>query len=98
MKHDGRHKARQVVGGHVTDPGTAEVYSSVVSPEGVREFIFIANHNSLTILGGDVGNAYLNRYTREKVFTILGQEYGLDLAGQVAIISKVLYSLKTSGS
>ena len=63
VKHDGRHKARQVAGGHVTDPGTAEVYSSVVSPEGVCEIIFIANQNGLTVWGGDVGNAYLNGYT-----------------------------------
>ena len=98
VKHDGCHKARQVARGHVTDPGTAEVYSSVVSPEGVREIIFIANHNGLTVWGGDVGNAYLEGYTREKVFTILGQEYGPDLAGRVAIISKGLYGLKTSGA
>eukprot|EP00979_Chaetoceros_neogracilis_P009185 scaffold2090_cov151-Chaetoceros_neogracile.AAC.2 len=98
VKHDGRHKARQVAGGHVTDPGTAEVYSSVVSPEGVREVIFIANHNGLEVWGGDVGNAYLNGRTREKVFTILGPEYGPKLAGCVAIIEKGLYGLKTSGA
>ena len=97
VKHDGCRKARQVAGGHVTDPGTAVVYSSVVSPEGVHEIIFIANHNSLTIWRGDVGNTYLNRYTREKVFTILGQDNGPDLARRVVIISKGLYGLKTSG-
>jgi len=44
------HKVCQVAGGHVTDPaGTAEWYSSVVSPEGVREVIFVANHNGLEV-------------------------------------------------
>lgn len=32
-KHDGRCKARIVAGGHVTDPGNEDVFSSVVSPE-----------------------------------------------------------------
>ena len=45
-----------------------------------------------------MGNAYLNGYTQEKVFTILGQEYCPDLDGRVAIISKGLYGLKTSGA
>ena len=57
-----------------------------------------ANNNGLTVWGGDVSNAYLNGYTQQKVVTILGQEYSPDLAGQVAIISKGLYGLKTSGA
>ena len=60
--------------------------------------IFIANHNGLTIWGGDVGNTYLKGYTRVKVFTILGQKYGPDFAGCVTIISKGLCGLKTSGA
>ena len=31
VKHDGRHKARLVAGGHLTDPPSESVYSSVVS-------------------------------------------------------------------
>ena len=34
----------------------------------------------------------------KRIFTILGQEYDPDLAGRVAIISKGLYGLKTSGA
>jgi hypothetical protein len=30
IKHDGRHKACLVAGGHLTDPNTESVYSSVV--------------------------------------------------------------------
>ncbi len=31
VKHDGRHKARLVAGGHLTDPPIDSVYSGVVS-------------------------------------------------------------------
>jgi hypothetical protein len=36
VKHDGRHKARLVAGGHLTDPNTESVYSGVVSLRGIR--------------------------------------------------------------
>lgn len=62
-KHDGRCKARIVAGGHVTDPGNEDVFSSVVSPECVRVVIFVAEHNGLDVWGGNFGNAYLNGVT-----------------------------------
>ena len=34
VKHDGRHKARLVAGGHLTDTPVDSVYSSVVSLKG----------------------------------------------------------------
>ena len=98
VKHDGRRKARLVAGGHVTDPGTDEVYSSVVAPEGVRIVIFIADHNSLDVMSGDVGNAYLNAKTREKIWVKFGPEFGLKIAGRVGIMIKSLYGLKTSSA
>ena len=42
VKHDGRHKARLVAGGHLTDPPTESVYSSVVSLRGLRIILFLA--------------------------------------------------------
>jgi hypothetical protein len=36
VKHDGRHKARLVAGGHLTDPPLDSVYSGVVSLRGFR--------------------------------------------------------------
>ena len=46
---------------------------------------------------GDVGNAYLEAYTQEKVYIIAGPEFG-ELAGHTLIIVKALYGLRTSGA
>jgi hypothetical protein len=40
VKHDGRHKARLVDGGHLTDPNIESVYSGVVSLQGIRLIVF----------------------------------------------------------
>jgi hypothetical protein len=69
-------KARFVAGGHVTDPPTSITYSSVVSRDSVRIAFSVAALNDLDILGADVGNAYLNAETREKVYTTAGKEFG----------------------
>jgi hypothetical protein len=42
VKHDGRHKARLVSGGHSADPNTESVYSGVVSLRGIRLIEFLA--------------------------------------------------------
>ena len=43
VKHDGRHKARLVAGGHLTETPIDSVYSSVVSLRGVRIIISFRN-------------------------------------------------------
>ena len=42
VKHDGRHKARLVADGHLTDVPIDSVYSGVVSLRGLRLIIFLA--------------------------------------------------------
>ena len=96
VKHDGRHKARLVAGGHLTDTPIDSVYSSVVSLRGIRLLTFIAELNGCDTWATDIGNAYLESYTQEKVFIIAGPEFG-ELEGHVLIISKALYGLKSSG-
>jgi len=76
VKMDFTHKARFVAGGHVTDPPTSITYSSVVSSDSVRIAFLIAALSDLEILGADVGNAYLNAETKEKVYTTAGKEFG----------------------
>ena len=98
VKHDGRRKARIVAGGHMTDPSTEDVYSSLVGPDGVRMVTYIADSNGLKMMVGDVGNAYLNGYTREKVWIKFGPEFGPELAGRVGLVEKGLYGLKTSAA
>jgi hypothetical protein len=92
VKHDGRHKALLVAGGNLTDPSTESVYSVVVSLRGICLVIFLAKLNQLEVWGADVGNAYLESLTKEKVYIIGGPEFG-DLAGHTLIIYKALCSV-----
>ena len=96
VKHDGRHKARLVAGGHLTETPVDSVYSSVVSLKGLRTVIFAAELNSLQVWGTDIGNAYLEAKTKEKVCIVAGPEFG-DLEGHVLVINKALYGLRSSG-
>ena len=98
VKHDLRHKARLVAGGHLTkDPEDGSAYSGVVSLRAMRIAVLLAELNDLKIYSADVGNAYLEAKTKEKVYIIAGPEFG-DLTGHTLIIYKALYGLKTSGA
>ena len=90
------HKNRLVAGGHLTDPSSDSVYSGVVSLRGIHLATFLAELNMLEIWGADVGNAYLEARTKEKVYIIGGPEFGA-LEGHTLIIYKALYGLRTSG-
>mmetsp|Transcript_165 Transcript_165/g.263 ORF Transcript_165/g.263 Transcript_165/m.263 type:complete len:116 (-) Transcript_165:986-1333(-) len=48
-------------------------------------------------MAADVGNAYLNAPTKEKVYIITGPEFGPE-EGRVAVIVRALYGLKSSGA
>ena len=96
VKHDGRHKARMVADGHLTDIPLSSVYSGVVSLRGLRLLIFISELNGLETWATDIGNAYLEAKTSEKVYIIAGPEFG-SLEGHILIIQKALYGLRTSG-
>ena len=97
VKHDGRHKARLVADGHLTDVPTDSVYSGVVSLRGLRLVTFIAELNKLQLWSTDIGNAYLEAKTSEKVYIIAGAEFG-DLEGHVLVFHKALYGLRSSGA
>ena len=95
-KHDGRHKSRLVAGGHLTETPIDSVYSSVVSLRGIRLLTFIAELNEAEVWCTDIGNAYLESFTREKVYIRAGPEFG-DREGHILIIVKAIYGLKSSG-
>jgi len=97
VKLDFTRKARLVVGGHMTDPPSSITYSSLVSRDSVCLALMIAALNDLDILAVDIGNAYLNAETREKVFAIAGPEFG-SRKGYIVIIGRALYGLKSSGA
>ena len=53
----------------------------------------------MELIAADVGNMYLEAYTTEKICFIEGREfkvYGHE--GQMMLIDKVFYGLKTSGA
>jgi hypothetical protein len=95
-KHDGRRKARLVADGHLTDVPVDSVYSGVVSLRGLRMMIFLAELNQLELWATDIGNAYLEAHTLEKVCIKAGKEFGA-LEGHTLIIAKALYGLRSSG-
>jgi hypothetical protein len=90
VKMDFTRKARSGTGGHVTDPPTSITYSSVVARDSVCLAFMIASLN-------DIGNAYLNAHTKERVHTTCGPEFG-QIQGHVAVIRRALYGLKSSGA
>jgi hypothetical protein len=98
IKPDFTRKARLVAGGHLTDPPTSMTYASVVSRESVRIAFLIAALNDLDILSADIGNAYLNARTKEKLYIVCGEEFGDPYVGRIAVIVRALYGLKSSGA
>ena len=67
VKHDGRFKARLAADGHLTKEPVESIYSGVVSLRSLKMVVFLSQLNNLEIWGADVGNAYLEAYTDEKV-------------------------------
>ena len=90
-------KARFVAGGHQTEPPKDITFASVVSHDSIRLAFLVAALNDQEILSADISGAYLNAKAAEKVYTIAGKEFGTDREGQVIIITRALYGLKSSG-
>ncbi len=80
----------------MTNAPSTITYASVVLHETVRIALLMAALNDLKVKAGDVLNAYVTAPVTEKVWTILGPEFGPD-AGKKAIIVHALYGLKSSG-
>jgi hypothetical protein len=76
VKMDFTRKARFVAGGHMTDPPTEITYSSVVSRDSVRIGFLIAALNDLDLVAANIGNAYLQAETKERIYAIAGPEFG----------------------
>jgi hypothetical protein len=81
----------------MTDPPSDMTFSSVVSRESVRIAFLIAALKNLEIQSADIGNAYLNTSTNEKVYTTADPEFGADEAKTIIIV-RALYRLKSSGA
>jgi hypothetical protein len=94
---DFRRKARMVAGGHMTGAPTVMTNASVVSRETVRIALTIAALNDLEVKAADILNAYISAPIKEKVWCVLGAEFGAD-TGKSAIIVRALYGLKSAGA
>ena len=90
-------KARLVAGGHLTKAPATITYASVVSRETVRIAVMLAALNDLEVKAGDVLNTYITAPVAEKIWTVLGPEFGND-CGKTAIIVRALYGLKSAGA
>jgi hypothetical protein len=98
IKLDGlQRKARYVAGGHMTDTPPVMTYASVVSRETVRIALTLAALNDLEVKTSDVQNAFLTAPCEEKIWTILGPEFGEE-QGKKALIVRALYGLKSAGA
>ena len=94
VKASGKRKGRLV--GDLTPEPEEAVYSLVASLRSLRAIIFASKLNKLKLWQGDVGNAYLESYTLEKVYFIAGPEFG-PLQGHTLVFIKALYGLRSSG-
>ena len=73
------------------------LYSSVVSLRGLRLFLLIGEMNGLVPWATDIGSAYLEAHTDEKVCIKAGPEFG-SLQGHCLLIDRALYGLRSSGA
>ena len=95
VKQDLRRKARLVAGGHLLALVDLPTYSSTVKSISVQLLHVIAHKTKMSQLCGDIGNAYINATTNEKVYARAGPEFG-DHEGCIIIIMKALYGLCSS--
>ena len=95
VKTDLRQKARLVANGSTIDAKGLSTRATVVKGISVRLLDLIADAQGLKVLCGDIGNAFIQADTKERIYTRVGKEFG-EYEGMVAIIIKALYGLTTS--
>ena len=83
--------------GHLTKNPNETVYSGVVSLRNLRLAMLLAELNNLQLWVADVGNAYLQALTKEKLYIVGGPEYE-ELQGHVLVVHKALYGTSSGGA
>ncbi len=74
----------------------AETYAACVEQPAQRLYWALVAALNLTAIGCDVGNAFVNAFTNEKVYAVAGKEFGEALEGCIIVVRKALYGLRTS--
>ena len=72
------------------------IYSGVISTRSLWLSIFLAKLNNMEVWGADIGNAYQEASTKEKINLVAGPEFE-ELQGHILVIHRVFYSSKRSG-
>jgi Reverse transcriptase (RNA-dependent DNA polymerase) len=62
----------------------------------MRLIVFLAELSGLELWGADVGNAYHEAKTKEKVYIVAGPEFEM-MEGHTLLIDKALHDLRSSG-
>ena len=70
VKHQEKFKARLVTDGYLAKEPTETVYSGVASLRNLRLTMFLAELSNLQLWEADVGNAYLQALTPEKLYIV----------------------------
>jgi hypothetical protein len=63
-----------------------------------KSWVFLVELYGLSCCAYDIGNAFLYRKTKEKVYITAGPEFGANFHHKKLIIDKSLYGLKTSAA
>ena len=95
LKPNLTHKARLVCDGSRVDPRGLSTLSTVVKGVSILLLYIIADSQNLEVMMGDIDNAFIHAYTKEKIYIKDRPEFG-DRAGSIAIIVRELYGLTTS--
>ena len=82
--------------GSLAQDPVENIYSGLVSLRHLRLVIFLGELNNLELWGADIGNAYLEAYTHEKLYIIAGAEFE-ELEGFILVFNNAIYGLKSSG-
>ena len=85
-----------VAGGHTTNPLATITYAKVIYRENFRIALTMAELNDSEVKVADIQNAYITAPVSEKIWTVMGKEFGQD-AGNRAIIVRDIYGLKSAG-
>ena len=81
----------------MTDAPATTTFVSVVSRETMQIALILAGLNDSQVKESDIENDYITTPCTEKIWTVLGPEFGSD-AGKSAIVVRTLYGLKSTGA